>query len=110
MNKHEYTIVNSSNGEKAKNIMVIYNGNKEAVDITLPDGKWNIYIDGEKAGTEVLSTVEGTVSVDGISACVLVQEGANTILIVGIGIAILAIISGIFILVVVSRKKKVKKA
>lgn len=105
-----YTIANSPNGEKAKNIMVIYNGNKEAVDITLPDGKWNIYIDGEKAGTEVLSTVEGTVSVDGISACVLVQEGANTILIVGIGIAILAIISGIVILVVVSRKKKVKKA
>ena len=99
-----YTIANSPNGEKAKNILVAYNGNEEAVDITLPEGKWNVYINGEKAGTEVLETVEGTVSVPGISAVVLVQEGANVGLIVGIIVAVLAIaaVAG----VVVSKKKK----
>ena len=101
-----YTIANSPNGEKAKNILVAYNGNEEAVDITLPEGKWNVYINGEKAGTEVLETVEGTVSVPGISAVVLVQEGANVGLIVGIIVAVLAIaaVAG----VVVSKKKKAK--
>jgi pullulanase len=101
-----YTIANSPNGEKAKNILVAYNGNEEAVDITLPEGKWNVYINGEKAGTEVLETVEGTVSVPGISAVVLVQEGVNVGLIVGIIVAVLAIaaVAG----VVVSKKKKAK--
>ncbi len=103
-----YTIANSPNGEKAKNIMVIYNGNEEAVDITIPEGKWNVYINGEKAGTEVLDTVEGTVNVAAISAVVLVQEGANAALIVGIIIAAVAILAGVGIFV--STKKKAKKA
>ena len=103
-----YTIANSPNGEKAKNILVIYNGNEEAVDITIPEGKWNVYINGEKAGTEVLETVEGTVNVAGISAVVLVQEGANVTLIVGIIIAVLAILAGAISLL--GSKKKDKKA
>ena len=103
-----YTIANSPNGEKAKNIMVIYNGNEEAVDLTIPEGKWHVYINGEKAGTEVLDTVEGTVNVAGISAVVLVQEGANVALIVGIIIAAVAILAGVGIFV--STKKKAKKA
>ena len=103
-----YTIANSPNGEKAKNILVAYNGNEEAVDITLPEGKWNVYINGEKAGTEVLDTVEGTVNVAGISAVVLVQEGTNVALIVGIVIAAVAILAGVYLFA--NTKKKAKKA
>ena len=104
-----YTIANSPNEEKAKNILVVYNGNEEAVDITIPEGKWNVYINGEKAGTDVIETVEGTVNVAGISAVVLVQEGANVALIVGIIIAAVAILAGVGIFVG-TKKKKVKKA
>ena len=68
-----YTIDNSPNGEIAEKIMVVYNGNSEVAEVTLPEGNWNVCVNGEKAGTEVLSTAEGTVSVDGISAMVLVQ-------------------------------------
>ena len=104
-----YTIANSPRDDKAKNIMVIYNGNEEAVDITLPEGKWNVYINGEKAGTEVLDTVEGTVSVAGISAVVLVQEGANVAFIVGIIVGFVAVLAG-FGIFVGTKKKKAKKA
>ncbi len=72
-----YTIANSPNEETAENIMVIYNANPDAIDIALPDGKWDICINGERAGIEAIQTVEGTVSVDGISACVLVQDAAG---------------------------------
>lgn len=100
-----YTIANSPNDEKAKNILVAYNGNEEAVELTLPDGKWNVYINGEKAGTEVLDTVSGTVTVDGISAVVLVQEGTNVAMICGIIVALLAIAAGVVSLLHGKKKK-----
>lgn len=68
-----YTIDNSPNGEIAERILVVYNGNKEATQLTLPEGTWNVCINGKKAGTEVLETANGSISVDGISAMVLVQ-------------------------------------
>lgn len=74
-----YTIKNSPNEETADTIMVVYNANKEAVDIKLPDdNKWNVYINGETAGTEILTTVKGTATVNGISAMVLVKENVDT--------------------------------
>ncbi len=64
------------NGETAEALYVIFNANNEAVEVELPEGKWNVYINGEKAGTEVLQTIkDGKVSVDGISAMVLAQDG-----------------------------------
>lgn len=70
-----YTINNSPNGEKAKSICVIFNANKAATTVTIPDGDWNIYVKGNKAGTEIIETVAGgAITVDPISALVLVQE------------------------------------
>lgn len=71
-----YTIENSPNKEIAEEIFVVYNGNKDGVTISLPEGEWEIYINGEKAGCEVLGTVSGTVEVEGISAMVL-TKGAS---------------------------------
>lgn len=68
-----YTIDNSPNGETAEKIMVIYNGNPDGVNIALPEGTWDVCINGEKAGTEVITTAEGSVTVEGISALVLMQ-------------------------------------
>ncbi len=69
-----FAINGGVNGEVSDGLFVIFNANEEATEVTLPDGKWNVYVNAEKAGTEVLDTVTGKVSVDGISAMVLVQE------------------------------------
>jgi pullulanase len=73
-----YTISNSPNGETAKALCVIYNANKTAANVTIPEGDWNVYVKGNKAGTEILETISGgSVAVDPISALVLVQEDAK---------------------------------
>lgn len=41
--------------------------------LPLPEGEWTVYINGEKAGTEALGVVGGTVTVDAISGMVLVK-------------------------------------
>ena len=69
-----YTISGGANGETADGIVVIYNPNREATKVTLPDGDWNVYIQGEHAGTEILATVTGTAVVEPISCMVLVQD------------------------------------
>ena len=43
----------------------------------LPEGQWTVYINGEDAGTTPLDTAEGSVSVDPISAMVLVKDGSQ---------------------------------
>lgn len=68
-----YTIEGSPNGESADKIVVIFNANKNAVNVPLPSGVWDICVNGEKAGCASLGTAQDTVSVDGISAMVLVQ-------------------------------------
>lgn len=73
-----YTIANNANGDTAEKIAVIFNANKDAVDVKLPAGSWEICVNDQKAGTASVGTAEGTVSVAGISAMVLVQ-GDDTI-------------------------------
>ena len=58
---------------------MIFNPRSEATSVTLPDGKWNIYINGEDAGNSVLATAQGEVSVEPISAMVLVKENAPAV-------------------------------
>ena len=61
-------------GETDDSIYVIFNANSSARNVELPEGDWDVYVNGEQAGTEVIETVSGTVSVPGISAMILVQE------------------------------------
>ena len=65
-------------GETADAMYIVFNPNKEAKEITLPEGKWHVCINGKKAGTESIEKVSGTVNVDAISALVLVQ-GENVV-------------------------------
>ena len=100
-----FDIAGGVNGETAKEIYVVFNANNEKQNIELPKGKWNVYIDGEKAGTEVLSTIkDGKAVVAPISAMVLVKEGASLpiIAIVLLAIAALVIVTGVL---VAGRKK-----
>jgi len=73
---------------------VIFNAYSAAADVTLPEGNWNIYVNGEKAGTEVLGNVEGTVTVEGISAMVLIKEAAPAPLPTGSKVSLPAVIAG----------------
>ncbi|MGN1456914.1 MAG: type I pullulanase [Acutalibacteraceae bacterium] len=70
-----YSIDGAANNEVAEQIFVIYNPNREATNVTLPDGDWDVYVSGNQAGTTVLSTAKGEVSVEPISATVLVKGG-----------------------------------
>ena len=64
------------NGETADAIFAVFNPNNGSESVTLPEGDWDVYIDGECAGTEVLNTVSGTVQVAPISALVLTRASA----------------------------------
>ena len=72
-----YQIKGGMEGESASKLFFIFNADQAASSVNLPEGDWNIYVNGEKAGTEILGTASGSVSVDGLSAMVLVQEDAK---------------------------------
>ena len=61
-----------ANGEENE-IVAIFNPRAEATVVTLPEGQWTICVNGEDAGTEALGTAEGQVSVEAISAMMLVK-------------------------------------
>ena len=99
-----FVITGGVEDENADAICVIFNPNPEAAKVTLPEGDWNIYINGEDAGTTKLGTASGEVTVDAISTVVLVQEpaGFNPIILV-IGLVVIA--AGIGAFVVLKKKK-----
>ena len=55
-------------------IYCVFNANGSAMSIPLPAGTWQLCITGEKAGTEPLDTLKGSVTVPPISAAVLVRR------------------------------------
>ena len=112
-----FLINGGANGEECEGLFVIFNPKKEAVDVTLPDGSWTVYINGEDAGITPLDVLEGSISVDPISAMVLAKDGAevpspdtamniNGFLIIG-GITLLVLFAGITIgaVLVIKRRK-----
>lgn len=98
------------NGETADSLFVIFNATEEKTELELPEGKWNVYVNGEKAGTEVLKTVKGKVTVEPISAMVLCQDDNAAAGISGGAIACVAagaaVVLGAAAAVVLKKKKK----
>ena len=43
----------------------------------MPDGKWEVYVKNDKAGTEVLEVIEGTVEISAISTLIAVKIPEN---------------------------------
>ena len=69
-----FILKDNANKDSWKNIAVIYNGEPEkAVSIELPKGNWNVVVDKNTAGTEVLRVVKNKVEVEPLSICVLYQ-------------------------------------
>jgi len=68
----EVMAVTIDSGESRK-LQVIYNGSDSQQTVPLPRGRWQVLVDHENAGTEVLRTVNGQVTLRAYSAMVLVQ-------------------------------------
>lgn len=74
-----FDIKGGQENETADELFMIFNANESETTVTLPEGSWNVYINGEKAGTEVLETVSGgSLTVAPISAMALVKESGQT--------------------------------
>lgn len=67
----------SLENESAEQIFLAFNPNEQKTAVTLPEGKWGVYVKGNKAGTEALETVSGTVTLEPISSVVLIKEGIS---------------------------------
>ena len=67
----------SLEGESAEQIFLAFNPNETETVVALPEGNWNVYVKGEQAGTEVIETVSGSVTVEPISSVVLVKGDAG---------------------------------
>ncbi|WP_310604445.1 type I pullulanase [Anaerosporobacter sp.] len=69
-----YTIKAISDIEE-KEIYVIFNASNKKIKMPLDKGTWNVYVNADDAGTEVLATEDKeTVVVDEISAMVLIRQ------------------------------------
>ncbi len=109
-----FDIAGGVNGETADEIYVIFNANEDETTVDLPSGTWNVYINGEKAGTEVIETIkEGSVTVAPISAMVLVREsgaalsgGGLTGKTVGFVVVGVIVVAGAVVIFLCNRKKK----
>ena len=71
-----FHIAPGANGEENA-LVVLFNPNAEATTVTLPEGTWEIRINGEDSGDTTLASAQGTVEVAPISAMVLVQPAAE---------------------------------
>ena len=60
--------------ERQQELLLVFNADTRAVHVPLPDGKWDIVIQNDIAGTSTLATAEKTVSVEPISTMVLVRQ------------------------------------
>ena len=60
-------------GESAKEMILVFNADDAPKTYSLPEGTWQIFINGEKAGTEVLDTVQNDLQIPAICPMVLIK-------------------------------------
>lgn len=107
------------NGEQSDGLYVIFNPRAETADMVLPEGKWTIYINVDDAGVTPLGTAEGSISVDPISAMVLVKESVkdtqqtsssiNGSKVIGVYIFSAIVLIGAIILLILWIQKRTRK-
>lgn len=111
-----FSISGDLEGEHADQIYVIFNANAASTSVELPEGEWNVYVKGDKAGVECLETVSGTVEIEGISTFIAVQEpyimdtttasaGDSIVLPIVVGVVAVLAIAGISAVYVISKRK-----
>ena len=68
-----YTLNGKELNDEWQRAAVIFNGNDKDVKVVLPEGNWSVVVNGEKAGTEAIDTIEGNeITVKAKSSYVLV--------------------------------------
>lgn len=72
-----YTLSGDATNEVSDGIVVIFNGNKEAVDVEIPEGEWKVCAENGVAGTDVLGTVSGGKVSVYPSSCTILVQGAT---------------------------------
>ena len=65
-----YEIKGKAVGDSWSDIVVYFNGNTVAKDVTLPSGTWNIAVNGGVASTNSIGTASGTIQIAPLSAYV----------------------------------------
>ena len=112
-----FEIKGGANGEANDGMYVIFNSKEEAVSMDLPEGNWTIYINGEDAGTTPLGSASGSVTVDPISAMVLVNEPveveedpspvtfAISPLVIIVLVAAILIVAAVVVIVIIKKRK-----
>ena len=93
-------------GGEEFSIFMVFNAEAKAVTVDLPDGKWTVYVDGEKAGTTALYNAQGKLKVAPISAMILVQDGVTVTNLLPIVIIAVAVLAAAAAVVLVLKKKK----
>lgn len=104
-----YTVKENKNLFFENTICMVYNPNMEESFVSIPKGRWKVYINGEKAGTEVLDTVKGgtTVNVPDRSALVMVSTSMKMSALCGC-ISVAAGILIVLLIFIVIRKRRKK--
>lgn len=70
-----YSLLNNANGDKWKEIKLVFNGNPEPVKVNVPTGDWTIIArDGKIKASGMGRTRGGSITVPATSALILAQE------------------------------------
>ena len=104
-----YTVKENRNLFFENTICMIYNPNTEEAFVDIPRGRWKVYINGEKAGTEVLDTIKGgtAVNIPDTSVLVMVSTSMKTSVLCGCitVVAVILVASLMFVIIKKGRKK-----
>lgn len=117
MNMVGYRIEGAAVGDSFEEVIVLMNANTEAETYTLQDGVYEVYVDGENAGTEVLRTEKEEVEVPGKTLLVLSKSVENSLPAVEGNTsqnpvylwAAMAFGAGLVVVMLMERKKNLKK-
>jgi hypothetical protein len=55
-------------------MIAIFNGGFDSIDLNLPQGKWALLVNHEKAGVKPIEVLEKRIHVEGISAMILEKQ------------------------------------
>ena len=102
-----YTVKEDKNSFFENTICIIYNPNSEESTVSIPKGRWKVYINGEKAGTEVIDTIKGGqgISVADTSSLVLIRTSMKSKTKIFCTIAAIVVFA-VFILFIMKRRRK----
>jgi pullulanase len=70
-----YIITNNANEDDAATLMTFFNANKEAKEVEIPEGTWQVLVKGDRAGTDVIETITSNkLVVEPLSTMVLISD------------------------------------